>query len=78
VPDFASDGKHMHYPSAESPVMWTLSVRGSRIECVLRRTREALQVLIHTNGQPLYLRTLENLNDACAWAEQEREAWATL
>ena len=64
--------------SADHRIAWTLSVGGHRIDCVLRRTERALQVLIQTNGQPLYLRTLNNTTDAYAWAEQERAAWASL
>jgi hypothetical protein len=64
--------------SADHHVAWTMSVGGHRIDCVLRRTERALQVLIHTNGQPLYLRTLNNTTDADAWAERERTSWATL
>jgi hypothetical protein len=69
---------HMLASSADRPVAWTLSVRGNRIDCVLHRTERGLQVLIHTNGQPLYLRTLDNLKDASAWVERERIAWASL
>jgi hypothetical protein len=68
----------MHVLSADRSVAWTLSVQGDRIDCVLHRTQRGLQVLIHTNGQPLYLRTLDNIKDACAWAEEERAAWANL
>ena len=65
-------------PSADHRVAWTLSVGGNRIDCVFRRTQRGLEVLIHTNGQPLYLRMLNNVNDADAWAEQERTVWASL
>ena len=65
-------------PAADRHIAWTLSVGGNRIDCVLRRNERGLQVLIHTNGQPLYLRTLTNTTDAYAWAEQERIAWASL
>ena len=68
----------MHAFSADRSVAWTLSVHDHRIDCVLQRTQRGLQVLIHTNGQPLYLRTLDNIKDACAWAEEERAAWARL
>jgi hypothetical protein len=63
---------------ADRAVAWTLSVKGHRIDCVLHRTDCGLQVLIHTNGQPLYLQQLDNIKDAFAWAEQERTAWASL
>lgn len=64
--------------SADRSVAWTLSINGNRIDCVLQRTDRGLQVLIHTNGQPLYLQQLDNIKDAFAWAEQERTAWASL
>ena len=65
-------------PTADHRIAWTLSVAGHRIDCVLHRTERGVQVLIHTNGQPLYLRTLDKTTDAYAWAEQERAAWASL
>ena|SRR5215213_11008367 len=56
----------------------TLSVSGNRIDCVLRRSEREPHVLIHTNAQPLFRRTLTNTTDAYAWAEQERIAWVNL
>ena len=69
---------YMVASSADRSVAWTLSVSGHRIDCVLHRTERGLQVLIHTNGQPLYLQKLDDIKDAVAWAEQERTAWASL
>ena len=68
----------MNALSADHSLAWTLSVHDHRIDCVLHRTARGLEVLIHTNGQPLYLRTLDNIKDAFAWAEEERAAWASL
>ena len=75
---FRHEEGHMPAASADHRIAWTLSVGGHRINCVLRRTERPLQVLIHTNVQPLYMRTINNTIDADAGAEQERAAWATL
>ena len=68
----------MNALSADQSLAWTLRVHNHQIDCVLHRTQRGLEVLIHTNGQPLYLRTLDNIKDAFAWAEEERVAWARL
>jgi len=48
------------------------------MECVVRFALGGVQAEILSEGEPVISRVFPNGAEALAWAEEEREAWASL